>query len=473
MKNGDLVPDAAGMITKQQTFDALVNTGIARKVAKETTDANFDHLDDKQLNVFRMNTVKPSGRGPADPPGPVEHFRSTGIRDELRPNAGRYNHFHSCARFDGNADTFSSRDIQECASMVWDRETCCEFSSLPAKLPTNDVLESKRPSTCGPTDSGPELCPSQLHGAINFLHEEFGTPTGESSHMPVADMRRLWLEAEYPAGFLARSPRSCLNATDSTAAGCQRCLDEVPSTGPGGFPVTAATSTEAQRYCRCLASRNLTTHQLNAIPAHGSLQCPHDPVVEANITVAPVAGRQRALQQGVGPETYADALRGILRGFYASIRPRLRVLEYNEADVLIRPLRVEGPEVTYEVRLATTKEDAPYLAYSVRVALLNYVPETTTTLQVTAVTVHDDIRLESDCGQFCEASGSFLRGFIPQKPPPPPAPPTAPGDACLNPCLQSTCSVVRTFGTCGQLAEMGCRCDGCCTDVPPPPSPAP
>ena len=118
VKNGDLIPDAAGMITKQQTFDALVNTGIARKVAKETTDANFDHLDDKQLNVFRMNTVKPSGRGTPDPPGPLEHFRSTGIRDELRPNAGRYNHFHSCARFDGNADTFSSRDIRECANMV-------------------------------------------------------------------------------------------------------------------------------------------------------------------------------------------------------------------------------------------------------------------------------------------------------------------------------------------------------------------
>lgn len=475
MKNGDLVPDAAGMITKQQTFDALVNTGIARKVAKETTDANFDHLDDKRLNVFRMNTVKPSGRGTPDPSGPLEHFRSTGIRDELRPNAGRYAPFHSCARFDGNADTFSSRDIRECASMVWDRDPgeFGGFSSLPAKLPSNDVLESKRPSTCGPTDSGTELCPSQLHGAINFLHEEFGTPTGGSALMPVADMRRLWLEGDYPAGFLARSPRSCLNATDSTAAGCQRCLDEVPSTGAGGFPVTAATSSEAQRYCRCLVSRNLTTHQLDAIPAHGDLQCPRDPVIEAIITVAPVASRQRALQQGTGQKTYADALRGILRGFYASIRPHLRVLEYKEADVLIRPLRDEGTEVTYEVSLAATKQDAPYLAYSVRVALLSYVSETTTTVRVVAVTVHDDIRLESDCGQFCEASGSFLRGFIPQKPSPPPAPPTAPGDACLNPCLQSTCSVVNTFGTCGQLAEMGCRCDGCCTDVSPPPSPGP
>ena len=492
VKNDDLVPDAAGMITKQQTFDALVNTGISRKAAKETTDANFDHLDDKQLNVFRMNTVKPPGRGTPDPPGPLEHFRSTGIRDELRPNAGKYAHFHSCARFDGDADTFSSRDIRECANMVWDRDPggLVDFSSLPAKLPSNDVLESKRPSTCGPTDSGPELCPSQLHGAINFLHEEFGTPTGESALMPVADMRRLWLKGEYPAGFLARSPRSCLNAIDSTAAGCQRCLDEVPSTGPGGLPVTAATSTEAQRYCRCLASRNLTMHQLDAIPAHGDLQCPRDPVIEAIITVAPVASRQRALQQGTGQETYADALRGTLRGFYASIRPHLRVLEYKEADVLIRPLREEGTEVTYEVSLAATKEDAPYLAHSVHVALLNYVPETTTTVRVVAVTVHDDIRLESDCGQFCEASGSFLRGFIPQKPPPPPAPPTAPGardDKCgdLNDQHPKKCKKVKkncekTKGRCKHQCKkekFKKHCKKTCCNLskpePPPPPPTP
>ena len=44
VKNGDLVPNAAGMITKQQTFDALMHVGISKKVATETTDANFDHL---------------------------------------------------------------------------------------------------------------------------------------------------------------------------------------------------------------------------------------------------------------------------------------------------------------------------------------------------------------------------------------------------------------------------------------------
>ena len=44
VKNGDLVPDAAGTITKQQTFDALMHVGVSRRVAEETTNANFDHL---------------------------------------------------------------------------------------------------------------------------------------------------------------------------------------------------------------------------------------------------------------------------------------------------------------------------------------------------------------------------------------------------------------------------------------------
>ena len=44
VKNGDLVPSRAGLISKQQTLDALLRVGIAEKVARETTDANFDHL---------------------------------------------------------------------------------------------------------------------------------------------------------------------------------------------------------------------------------------------------------------------------------------------------------------------------------------------------------------------------------------------------------------------------------------------
>ena len=109
VKNGDLVPNAAGMITKQQTFDALMHVGISRKVATETTDAHFDHLPSpKRLNVFFMNTV--NNQGPADPPGALEHFRSTGIRDggnNPQPDAARYDIFQQCARFDGLAADFS------------------------------------------------------------------------------------------------------------------------------------------------------------------------------------------------------------------------------------------------------------------------------------------------------------------------------------------------------------------------------
>ena len=113
VKNGDLVPNAAGMITKQQTFDALMHVGISKKVATETTDANFDHLDDpKQLNVFRMNTVNDAGT--PDPPGPLEHFRSTGIRDggnQPQPDAGRYTFFDECAKFDGRGGEFSNEGV--------------------------------------------------------------------------------------------------------------------------------------------------------------------------------------------------------------------------------------------------------------------------------------------------------------------------------------------------------------------------
>ncbi len=66
--------------TLMQTFEALMRVGISEKVAKETTDGNFDHLPanaPKQLNVYRMNTLK--SVGVPDPPGALEHFRSTGI----------------------------------------------------------------------------------------------------------------------------------------------------------------------------------------------------------------------------------------------------------------------------------------------------------------------------------------------------------------------------------------------------------
>ena len=68
VKNGDLVPSPAGLITKQQTFDALLRVGISEKVAMETTDTNFDHIDSLDLNVRRSTfAARASGMaaGPA------------------------------------------------------------------------------------------------------------------------------------------------------------------------------------------------------------------------------------------------------------------------------------------------------------------------------------------------------------------------------------------------------------------------
>ncbi|EOD22152.1 hypothetical protein EMIHUDRAFT_207279 [Emiliania huxleyi CCMP1516] len=414
VKNGDLVPSPAGLITKQQTFDALLRVGISEKVATETTDANFDHIDSLDLNVFRMNTVKTFGT--PDPPGPSEHFRSTGIRDRLQPSSGAYNIFERCADFDGTAGEFSSDDIVKCANLIWDHETCCDFGTFPPKLRSNDVLESKRPPTCGPTDSGlsgcdpddPSLdqtpcCRSQLHGAINFMFQEFGTPTGEEAHMSTTDMKKLWLEAEYPPDFIARSPRNCVDTADPSAAGCQLCLDEVPTTGPGGLPVTAATSTEAQRYCRCLASKQLSAHELDSIPEHTSLECSKDPMVYANVTLT---DRRRALSELTRPRELFDsaadgaALRNLLSSFYQS-----RGLAYDDVDVLITS---QTPS-TYSVRLATSRSDAVYLAYSIRVDLRSFAQETEAPIDITAVTVSDDLRLNG-CGQFCEAQGPCLQG---------------------------------------------------------------
>ena len=132
VRNGDLVPDSAGMISKQDTFEAIVRTGVSVRVARITTNANFDHLPEpKIMNVFEMNTIRdPDGRNDPDGGagnyghGPLEHFRSTGIKDDGRaaghPDgamaAFKYEDFHKCKDFDHNGTSFSRRDIEECAA---------------------------------------------------------------------------------------------------------------------------------------------------------------------------------------------------------------------------------------------------------------------------------------------------------------------------------------------------------------------
>lgn len=436
IKNGDLKPDAAGRILKVHTFQALLRVGISEKVARETTDANFDHLaDPKALNVFRMNTVKHSGK--PDPPGPLEHFRSTGIRDESAPVAFRYSHFDACAAFSGDTQVFDRVDIESCANLVWDHERFGSFQSIPAILPSNDVNENKRPPLCGQRDSGLSgcdahdpardqrpCCRSQLHGAISFMFQEFGTPRGEHAQLSRIEMRELWLEAEYPAAFVARSPHTCVNASDLSASGCQRCLELVPATDSHGFPITAANSSEAQRYCLCIASRQLDAHTLDAIPEHSRLHCPKSPMVNSTVDVADTHVSHQRQRRLSSPKA---ALRDSLQRFYA-----YKGLAYAVADVRIY---CHSP-TSYQLLLATTSSQAAYLANAMRVEFQIFVAETSTDIRVKRVEVSDDLRLSTNCEPFCESRGSFLGGFdlpplsppfrpvlLPSAPSPPLAPP--------------------------------------------------
>ena len=56
----------------------------------------------------------------------------------------------------------------------------------------------------------------------------------------------LWLQAEYPAAFAARSPRSCVREGVSTRhLGCDNCFTQI----------NAGVSTTAERYVRCVRSK--------------------------------------------------------------------------------------------------------------------------------------------------------------------------------------------------------------------------
>ena len=424
----------------------MLRVGISKKVAEETTRDNFDHIGgaDPELNVFQMNTV-----GGGDPPGPREHFRSTGIRDGPNPNNGVYAFFDACADFDEQSG-FSTTDITECATLVWDHDSFRTSSGLPAQLPSNDlcdenspvatgcpgIVPSKRPPKCPRGASGltgcdsedatkdvEPCCLSQLHGAITFMFQEFGTPTGEGAFMSRSDMRALWIDSIYPPDFAARSPRNCSDPNDPTAAGCQGCLDLVPSFLPGGLTVSADSSTEAQRYCRCLASKDLGTHALDEIVEHGRLGCLKKPLVNATVRVGLPPQQPRRLQTAHTPsdESLEQELQTLLYNFYQSQLDPARGIRYSARDVLIVPLR----PYHYSIRLATTEENAEYLSYKVQFTLQSFVGGSSSSLVLLDVSVSDDLRLNRGCGQFCEASGSFSAGIRPRRtaPPSPPARP--------------------------------------------------
>ena len=62
LKNGDLIPDKNGVITKEQTLAAFMRVGISKKTAVESTDANFQSSIcpncPTSIDPFNMNTIK-------------------------------------------------------------------------------------------------------------------------------------------------------------------------------------------------------------------------------------------------------------------------------------------------------------------------------------------------------------------------------------------------------------------------------
>ena len=260
MKNGDLVPDTNGFIEKNQTSEALLKVGIHHRIARETVDANFLSAScgtcPLTMDVFNMNTIR-TRFGVSPVGGPHEHFRSTGIRDGDQPFRGAFNFGERCLR---GAQRWLIDEIQ-CFANLWDREV-----GFP---PSNDVDTSKYPPGCTEEDSGPQKCPSQLHGAIGFLFQSFGTPPNQASSpdgvatsISRADYRALWLDAEYPSEFAARSPRHCrTESVEPPQFGCQACLEQIES----------ATQSTIERYCLCIASRQLSASVLSSLAEYQSL----------------------------------------------------------------------------------------------------------------------------------------------------------------------------------------------------------
>uniref|UniRef100_A0A7S4AXN5 Uncharacterized protein n=1 Tax=Chrysotila carterae TaxID=13221 RepID=A0A7S4AXN5_CHRCT len=190
-----------------------------------------------------MNVVDAQSSTPAGDQTKIatEHFRSTGIRDADEPQEDLFSIFAS------KADTFDRWTSTELIEAIgqFDHEQNSDVLS-------NDVFEPARPMDCAPGDSGLPQCDSALYGSITNLLKEFGTPTGDAAQMVKTDMRRLWMAAQYPPDFAARSPRRCYDATAAAEhGGCGVCFDEALSAGDFN-PGIVGVPFEVQRYCRCL-----------------------------------------------------------------------------------------------------------------------------------------------------------------------------------------------------------------------------
>ena len=142
-RNNDLVPGSDGLVGKRQTYEAMLRVGIAEKVARETTDANFQSLEcptcPDRIDLLNMNTIR--GRSGRSPEGqPHEHFRSTGIRDHGEPIAFIFDMaVTTCVRLFGAMKWTLKENL--CMANLWDCgcNNCCE-----AAIPDLDVRIAAR-----------------------------------------------------------------------------------------------------------------------------------------------------------------------------------------------------------------------------------------------------------------------------------------------------------------------------------------
>ena len=287
VKNHDLVPDAWGMVSKAQTVKAMLNVGLSLWVTEITTADNFDHLngtdDQKKLNIFAMNAIDADPNKIDHGALAVEHFRSTGIRDNKNgPQTREYHQYELCAAYDYNnkvcnqdSNSYSKCDIEECCSIAWDRDpgTAVHIgpdSEVPNTLPSNDVDDKQRPvvngTVCGPHDDG-NRCPSALHAANANTFREIAMPRGDFGYVDKASMRQIWMESEYPQGFLDRSPRDCINTTDPTEAGCDLCKSAANASEK------FFESSENWKYCACLIAKRLNASTLTSNADYIAMSC--------------------------------------------------------------------------------------------------------------------------------------------------------------------------------------------------------
>lgn len=107
-KNGDLLPDEDGYVTRGQTQKAMLRVGISEVLALSTTKANFGFLPTPQrINIFKMDMDM---YDEDEEPNNREHDKSTGIRDGSAPDESKYDEFES--QFIGDDDIWSKDDVK-------------------------------------------------------------------------------------------------------------------------------------------------------------------------------------------------------------------------------------------------------------------------------------------------------------------------------------------------------------------------